>query len=619
MSFYQIETWTLRDVAKAFGFKSTVQDPKDRKVVVPMFQRGLRWDKKRKQSFIESLEKGYPFGSLLFAKQQGINTYSVVDGLQRGSTVSEYYENPFGEDNISNINGAYLDAVRKILYPNSTTESLNASIETDILDYLHRIKKVDKVELFDLADELFEKHLDDSDTRDRYKLAKQIINALTPFIDESRQDYDDICNAPVPIVVYSGPLDQLSEIFKRINTQGIVLSDYDIFAATWSEKKYVIDDPKIVQKVIDKYMVLQQASFQIDGFDATQMALNKQLTAFELLFGLGKLWPEKYDCLKCDTEGKPDEINEISFLIVDACLSNSRSIADLHTTLQKYDVNQLILDIQEAILFVDKAIAIVGKFKGNRRKDTTLHSKYQIVSLIANTFREMYDASDLFNKRATWDNAFAKSYQQSILGHYVADVITNEWYDGGRAKIYQAINDHRFTEPIPRKQWELYIDTYYQRSMAENSQHERFSNPRNADSVVLNCVYVNVFSASDQLSTEKFDIEHLATKDRMRKLIKPYADLRLPVSCIANYCYLPENINRSKGEKTIYEDAGLTTALTNIEQKYSFTQASDFDWLYESYGANDKDKLVQNYQAYLDARFKIMRQKFLDFVCPSEQ
>ena len=71
MSYYAIETWTIREVAKAFNFRDTSNDPTDRKVVIPIFQRGLRWDPNRRSKFIDSLDRGYPFGSLLFAKQIG--------------------------------------------------------------------------------------------------------------------------------------------------------------------------------------------------------------------------------------------------------------------------------------------------------------------------------------------------------------------------------------------------------------------------------------------------------------------------------------------------------------------------------------------------------------------
>ena len=78
MSFYSVETWTIRSVAKAFNFRTTATEDTDQRVVIPIFQRGLRWESKRRSAFIDSLEKGYPFGSLLFAKQDGINKYKYL-------------------------------------------------------------------------------------------------------------------------------------------------------------------------------------------------------------------------------------------------------------------------------------------------------------------------------------------------------------------------------------------------------------------------------------------------------------------------------------------------------------------------------------------------------------
>ena len=56
------ENWSLQDLSSA------LQDMhKDNKrIVVPMFQRGKRWKKTQEQKFIDSLIKGYPVGTMLF-------------------------------------------------------------------------------------------------------------------------------------------------------------------------------------------------------------------------------------------------------------------------------------------------------------------------------------------------------------------------------------------------------------------------------------------------------------------------------------------------------------------------------------------------------------------------
>ena len=77
MSFYSVEQWTIKDVAQAFI--SDTGDQSNRKIVIPIFQRGLRWEDARRSQFIDSLNRGYPFGSLLFAKQSRIHIQLLMD------------------------------------------------------------------------------------------------------------------------------------------------------------------------------------------------------------------------------------------------------------------------------------------------------------------------------------------------------------------------------------------------------------------------------------------------------------------------------------------------------------------------------------------------------------
>ena len=100
-----IENWSLQDLSSA------LQDmhKDNKKIVVPMFQRGSgRWKKEQEKTFIDSLIKGYPVGTMLFYKtvEENIETYILVDGLQRGSCIRKYMNNPtefFYDSSISDI------------------------------------------------------------------------------------------------------------------------------------------------------------------------------------------------------------------------------------------------------------------------------------------------------------------------------------------------------------------------------------------------------------------------------------------------------------------------------------------------------------------------------------
>lgn len=603
MSYYKPETWSLRDVAKAFRTPET--DNENPRIIVPIFQRGLRWDKEKRKEFIDSLERGYPFGSLLFAKQ-GENVYSVVDGLQRGSTICDFYYNPLSVDNINEIDDDVLTEIRLKIFPENQNHSINNKIKETILIYLHNKKTYDDLDYFQLAKELNSNFPNQGDPLDTVSSIQPI---LKQYFKGSQEKYKNICDAQIPVIVYSGPNEYMNEIFNRINVNGIPLSDYEIYAAIWNQNKATISNQDVVEKVVNKYMVLLKNSYAIDNFSPKEMLINKELTTFEFLFGLGKYWNDKYDCLKVESKAEDDEVNEVGFELIDACINDNRDIPNLDKILfEKYNVNKLQKRIEEAISFVESSIATVSHFKGNLRKYTVLHPKYQIISLISYTFREMYDVNNLNNHKSTWD-ANKKEIAKQLLAHYVADIISNEWHDGGRGKIFSANRERRYAETITKERWISLLDNYYQTQLSAKKR-ERFNNPTNADSVILNCVYNNIFTAGDQLSNKKFDIEHLATKEKMRTIMAPL-DIGLPVSCIANQCYLPEGINRGKKEKTIYEANNMSMTIEEVEKKFSFTKREDFDWMQKSYDKSNQEELEKNFGKFLDDRFIIIKEKFL--------
>lgn len=86
------ELWTLKEIYESLskGYNG------DKKIVIPMFQRGKRWSSKQQNLFIESLKKNYPIGTLLFYKtiKNNQQIYTLIDGLQRGTAIKKYLSNP---------------------------------------------------------------------------------------------------------------------------------------------------------------------------------------------------------------------------------------------------------------------------------------------------------------------------------------------------------------------------------------------------------------------------------------------------------------------------------------------------------------------------------------------
>src|SRR5690625_3170415 len=83
------------------------------RAVVPKFQRKLVWSKSEKRGFIDTLSKGHPFGAILIYKYEEDEKYSIIDGLQRFTTIEDYINNPEEyisfEDIVEHILGEFVN------------------------------------------------------------------------------------------------------------------------------------------------------------------------------------------------------------------------------------------------------------------------------------------------------------------------------------------------------------------------------------------------------------------------------------------------------------------------------------------------------------------------------
>ena len=99
-------------------------DYKSGRITVPKYQRGAVWNKKQKEKLIDSMNKGYPFGSILLYQNDGKR--QIIDGLQRSTTIIEFVKNParyFTDDNINDeIVNKIIDLGKNAIYLPSLEE-----------------------------------------------------------------------------------------------------------------------------------------------------------------------------------------------------------------------------------------------------------------------------------------------------------------------------------------------------------------------------------------------------------------------------------------------------------------------------------------------------------------
>lgn len=607
------ESWSMKKIAVALEEKEI----DNVKIEVPTFQRNIVWSKSQRETFIDSVKKGFPVGTLLFYKKRERDTYTLIDGLQRSSTILDFIKNPthyFSADDIS-------DGVLEDLYvefkSKTKKKDFKESVSASVKMFMEQQKDLNDVMMpLNLADLLIDNYSSvDKDTT----LTRTIMQKLAPTITGFRDLYNDIAESVMPILVFTGDESYLPTVFERINNQGTQLSKYQIYAASWAVNGYhvhVVNDD-IIKHIVAKYDAFTDAGYVLQDYDREEMLQTKDVNIFEYVLGFGKYISEKYYTLFVADKSAQD-INQVGFELLNACFGcHDKDIKYLDKKINSLtDLTLFQACIEEAIVWVANALKPIIEFKCNRR-DTIVyyHSHFQIVSMIASVFREKYDIEDLSHEKANWIQN-ERILKKNIPQYYVYDILTRVWTDSGQGKIYSILNDNKYLIKIDKELWETKLDDWLN-TMLTYKEKTHVPNPKALDKLFLSCIYMTLFSSWDQLSADKFDIEHLAPKNLLKKLIKKHDWEGLPISCIGNLCLLPEYDNRLKKDNTIYKDTsylkyleGKNCPIKTIEKKYSFTVEDDLSWCYVDYKDSEYDVVRDKYTSFLKSHFGKMKIAF---------
>lgn len=628
MNYTEYKSWQLKEIAKALEEKNVNKT----KIEVPTFQRNLVWSDEQKKMFIDSVKRGFPIGTLLFYKIPGKDTYSLIDGLQRSSTILDYINNPtryFDASDVENdvVEGLFID----LNITNLSKELFSEKIRSDIKSFLSNSNMNDTMLVAKCAIHIREKYVDG----DRKEVPMSTMEKIQPCIDKFKEVYDMVAQSQMPVMVFSGDDSDLPTVFERINNQGTQLGKYQIYAASWAVKNYRVhvENESIIDHIIAKYEAFINGGYVLEGYDKDEIKASKELSLFEYVLGLGKYITAKYVNL-FPSDKSVQDINQVGFEIINACFGkNNKEIKNLHINLNKIDINLFEQRLLEVIDIVNAILKPYIEFKGNNHGGRTIfHAQNQIVSIIASTFRERYyiEEIDNVNNDGIEDKAIIYNFNEpkndwadklkklktTLPQHYVYDIISHNWAEGAFGKIYAILNDNKYLRPIEKELWDSKLDDWLL-NMNERKEKKSIANPKTLEKLFLNCVYLNQFSSFDQLNDSNFDIEHLATKECLKTVIREHSWEGLPISSIGNLCYLPQYDNRSKGAKTIYQDVSYIDKLqakglliSDIEEKYTFTCQEDMEWLARDYSDVEYETFRTEYIQFLNNRFEKMKSKF---------
>jgi hypothetical protein len=611
--------WPIRRLRAA---KKDFSDPEFKvRILVPSYQRGLVWPPEKQRSLIQSIHRGFPIGALLLSEREtdaaGIHQYSLIDGLQRTNAIVEYLDTPLKfavpevlPENDVVLLAQELQAVLGVAPPDSD------SLESAILSWLRKTEVLESAKGFEWSELLTALQVELSLPKPTEAQAGELKHRLAVIVDRVRMEVD-IGGVSVPVLIYSGPAENLPDIFERLNSQGTKLTKYQILAASWVDDATLVEDARVQQAIDKRYRDLETQGFIVDRkeFDAGERAT---VSLFEYLFGLSSVLVDEYP----DLFGKQASSNDASIAFLLATLFRGEQLSALATLpkhMKKRDEQKRILvtDMERAILFaakfVDDALRPYLGLRLTQEAAGTAHSELQIISLLGAVAVHRYSTWSDWQDRPGWART-AQQLRRSIPQHYLVDVLRRSWrgptytlaYD--RVWMSSGVPSDEYLNPPTRDVWDTVLKLWFDEQLSERSV--RRPPVSSVDKVVLKFIYSSIVTVADQAKFQ-FDVEHLYPVQRLIDLASKAGGDGWPIGCVSNLALLDRNTNRGKSSETIQEyfaladqKGGPTTSKMQGMSKYLLCQPDEVSIR----RMNGSDALGKSeYESFLIKRWDTMK------------
>jgi len=588
---------------------------KDR-IEIPKFQRGLVWSKSKKREFIKTLKAGLPIGVLLVSRKN--DKYLIIDGLQRFTTMKDYAKDYFSYIDKSEITDLDLHSVilaspdARTIFDNYPKEAkqrefeimrgiIAAHISNGQGQNLHQISK-------NASSELCKKiaAIPDSDLLN-------ILDAVYIIVEKIAEQakIDDI---QIPLIIFTGEDNELVEIFQKLNQEGVRLSKYDVFAATWINKYVTVkNDPSFIDFIINKYELAQQESdLDISSYDPDEMRQKGELTVFEYAFAVGKALKAK--CKKLFPKDSDSKIDSIGFLILAELMGLTyQNMGKLASTIEQYktlDFKQFKDAILDAGAIVENALSPYidspTKTKNGSRGSLACHSELQLASYIIVVFKLKYDLSidgGMSLKPKSKELSRVRDY---LYKHYLYDILQGFWAGSGDSKLEEIIADPvtcRYTKDVDKHDFEMVVLKW----LADGNKKSSLTNVSADTKLFLNYLLRTNNSFNEKTS---YDVEHCVPKDVIKKYYFKKG-ITVPMSAPCNLVYIPSSDNRSKGDLTYYQrqahDPGTFQLNDNELENLCYPTKQELSFVESTLGLTEI-----NYFSFLDSRRNYIAKKFIN-------
>lgn len=529
------------------------------KVKLPTYQRRLVWNERQKIEFLESIHQNYPTGSLLLYQYQNEEKYSLIDGLQRYSTLNDYEINKSKyiafDEHFVNIESKLIEKVSS-QYATSFLKKLKEicikvfSDDESRYDSIYKAVKEDADYLGALE------YLDDIDFFDLYENIKKMI-----------ENYINIDKLDIPCIYFTGDQSQLAEIFERLNRSGVKLSKYQIFASQWEKNKISLktsgdsDDKNakfIIDALIKRYEELNcTRNIEIEGYDKYEFEEKMEITLSEFCYTIGVKILETCDVIFSgkhkDALKNEDIANELGYSTFGIVLGiKNNELARIPEKFESYNDVNLLLSTFEKIESIYKEIQekLVEYYTlPSSNVDAKImykHYGFQFLSFFASLWVKKYGTSE--NLQFTELPKYSSEYNKilnNIPYYYIYDMLRSRWTASGDSKLNEIYMDNNI--PYLEK---INIDSFEQNLIEWNEANlSKKSIQIKSDVKIFLTFFYKIMGTTFENSD--YDFEHIVPKKRIDELPDKF---KIPGGSLGNVCLMYFKDNRSKKDKTVYQD-----------------------------------------------------------------
>ena len=591
----------------------------DNKFIIPQFQRNVVWNKKKREAFIRNLLDGEPFGIILIREKNG--KYELIDGLQRISTIKDFYQNPFEYLTPADID---LESVDKLIEANLTSKKYPVTKE-----YIEEKHEEWRKKIFDSIKEGGKEASSIDVISDLTELDLSTDKGVWKIVDEIFNDFKNSINLDtlqIMAINYIGPEENIPNVFYNLNTGGVQLSKYETYAALWYQNKFNIEDEEIIDIVADKYTQLEERS-ELDVDFNKETLKEEGITLFEYCYALGVIMrKDNFNILfgKNTKSTDPTGFEILALLLTDK-VNNATGMYDLLKDVSPDFLVELKNTIKQSLVQITEALKdqlLDGMNHSPLYSENTYLTYHMIVSYIKEYYVIDYKNGIIEEQSSNLSKGDFEKYAHI---HYFYDCITDFWKENRQVSDLQkeVVDEKRrqkYWYNITPQEWEEATDKFMesQKSIGAKitQKNKIFIDFLTRMKIQENPEYKKCFTEKNVRNKEfPLDIEHIMPKKVIQDHIVDLSDSEkqlIPVSAVGNLCYLTARDNRAKGHKTLYDFLEGRPAFYEHPQFLKCVNyPSKNDLKFKDY---NNEKFLEEYYIFIDKRQKVLQEEFLRLV-----